>query len=46
MTLAVGGIVYLVALALVGGLTQQDMGVVWRAVPVGRLRHKLGRMTP
>jgi O-antigen/teichoic acid export membrane protein len=44
VTLAVGGIVYLVALALVGGLTQPDMGVVWRAVPAGRLRRKTGQI--
>ena len=31
-------------LALVGGLTQPDMGVVWRAVPAGRLRRKTGQI--
>jgi O-antigen/teichoic acid export membrane protein len=45
-TVAVAGMVYPAALALVGGLTQRDMDVIWRAIPVGRLRRKLGRATP
>ncbi len=45
-TVAVAGVVYPAALALVGGLTQRDMAVIWRAIPVGRLRRKLGRATP
>jgi O-antigen/teichoic acid export membrane protein len=39
-TVAIAGVTYLTALALVGGLAQPDMGVVWRAVPLGRLRKK------
>jgi O-antigen/teichoic acid export membrane protein len=35
---AVAGATYLVALVLVGGLTQPDMKIVWRALPLGRLR--------
>jgi O-antigen/teichoic acid export membrane protein len=42
LTVAVAGLTYLVALALVGGLTQTDMPVVWRAVPLGRLRTRVG----
>ncbi len=42
-TVAVGGITYLAALALVGGLNQQDMNVVWRALPLRQLRGKLGQ---
>jgi O-antigen/teichoic acid export membrane protein len=42
-TLLVGGVAYVAALATVGGLTQQDMGVIWRAVPMGRLWKKLVR---
>ena len=37
----VAGVTYLAALALVGGLTQPDMSVVWRAVPLRRLRGKI-----
>jgi hypothetical protein len=40
MTIFVAGVVYLIALALVGGLTQQDMDVVWRAIPLERLRRR------
>jgi O-antigen/teichoic acid export membrane protein len=36
VTVIVAGVVYLVALALVGGLTQQDMSVLWRAIPLER----------
>ncbi|MCQ3979487.1 MAG: hypothetical protein DPW09_39215, partial [Anaerolineae bacterium] len=36
----VAGVTYLIALALVGGLAQPDMAVLWRAVPVGRFRKK------
>jgi O-antigen/teichoic acid export membrane protein len=43
VTVAIGGVTYLLALLLVGGLTQQDMDVIWRAVPLGRLRERLGR---
>ena len=43
-TITVAGVVYLAALALVGGLTQQDMAVIWRALPLGRLRQKSGRV--
>jgi O-antigen/teichoic acid export membrane protein len=37
-TLMSGGVVYTLALALVGGLNQQDMGVLWRAIPGRGLR--------
>jgi O-antigen/teichoic acid export membrane protein len=37
-TVAVAGVTYLAALTLVGGLNQPDMGVVWQAVPVDKLR--------
>ncbi|MBN1220638.1 MAG: oligosaccharide flippase family protein [Anaerolineae bacterium] len=37
VTIAIAGVVYLLALALVGGLTQQDMDVVWREIPWRRL---------
>jgi O-antigen/teichoic acid export membrane protein len=38
---AAGGIVYFGVLALVGGFNQPDMGLVWRLVPVDRLRARL-----
>lgn len=41
LTVLVGGITYLAVLALVGGLTQPDMPMLWRAVPWGRLRRKV-----
>jgi hypothetical protein len=41
VTLAIGGVTYFFVLALVGGFTQQDMGVVWRAIPLGQLRERL-----
>jgi O-antigen/teichoic acid export membrane protein len=41
LTLGVGAIVYLVTLTLVGGLRQQDMRVVWAALPLDRLRQKI-----
>jgi O-antigen/teichoic acid export membrane protein len=37
---------YSLALALAGGLSQRDMDVLWRAVPLGRLRARLGRARP
>jgi O-antigen/teichoic acid export membrane protein len=40
VTFVVGAGVYLIALVLVGGLTQQDMGIIWRAVPLARLRKR------
>jgi O-antigen/teichoic acid export membrane protein len=43
VTLLVGGVVYAGVLALVGGFVQQDMRVVWRAIPVERWRGRLGR---
>jgi len=44
LTVLVAGVTYFMALALVGGLTQRDMNVVWRAVPVGWVRRKMGRI--
>ncbi len=44
LTVVLAGLIYLVALALVGGFTQQDMAVIWRAVPLGRLQERLGRI--
>jgi O-antigen/teichoic acid export membrane protein len=41
LTILVGGVTYLVVLALVGGLTQPDMPMLWRAVPWERLRQKM-----
>lgn len=38
LTIAAAVLVYFPTLALVGGLNQQDMSVVWRAIPMGRLR--------
>ncbi len=43
-TVAVAGVTYLAALALVGGLTQPDMSIVWRAVPVGWLKGRLSQL--
>ncbi|MEW5960692.1 MAG: polysaccharide biosynthesis C-terminal domain-containing protein, partial [Chloroflexota bacterium] len=43
LTIIVAGVTYFAALALVGGLTQADMPVVWRAVPLGRLRERWGQ---
>jgi O-antigen/teichoic acid export membrane protein len=40
-TTTLGGVVYLVSLALLGGLTQPDMDVLWRAIPLKRLQNKL-----
>lgn len=37
---AAAGGTYMAALALVGGLTQPDMDVIWRAVPLKRLRRQ------
>jgi hypothetical protein len=41
-TLLLGGVVYSAALASVGGLAQRDMRVLWRAIPLQRLRNRLG----
>jgi hypothetical protein len=41
VTITVAIVVYIPTLALVGGLTQQDMAIVWRAIPLGRLRAKI-----
>lgn len=35
---AAAGVTYMAALALVGGLTQPDMDVIWRALPLKSLR--------
>ena len=44
-TLIIGSVVYGVVLALTGGLMQQDMAVIWRALPVKRLRDRfIGKM--
>ncbi len=43
LTVLVAGGVYFAVLAAVGGLRQPDMHVVWRAIPVRRLRERLGR---
>jgi len=37
----VAGVVYLAALALVGGFNQPDMVLVWRLIPLDRLRARL-----
>ncbi|MCB9076779.1 MAG: oligosaccharide flippase family protein [Anaerolineaceae bacterium] len=36
-TLALGSVMYLAALAALGGLAQQDMAALWRAVPLDKL---------
>jgi O-antigen/teichoic acid export membrane protein len=38
LTVLLGGVVYGVTLPLLGGLNQQDMAVIWRAIPWKRLR--------
>jgi O-antigen/teichoic acid export membrane protein len=40
LTVIAAGATYLAALALVGGLTQPDMDVLWRAVPLKRPRRQ------
>ncbi len=35
---AIAGMVYIAVLALIGGLNQPDMGLVWRIIPLDRLR--------
>jgi O-antigen/teichoic acid export membrane protein len=40
LTVITAGATYLAALVLVGGLTQPDMNVLWRAVPLKRLRRQ------
>jgi O-antigen/teichoic acid export membrane protein len=39
MTTLLGGAVYLVTLFLLGGLAQQDMDILWRAIPLKRLQN-------
>ena len=46
MTIVVAGVVYFIALPLVGGLTQQDMDVVWRAIPLRQLRRRQNESLP
>jgi O-antigen/teichoic acid export membrane protein len=41
LTVLVAGVVYVAVLASIGGLTQKDMRLLWRALPVGRLKEKL-----
>jgi O-antigen/teichoic acid export membrane protein len=41
ITLVVGGAVYLATLGVIGGLRQQDMRVVWAAIPLDKIREKL-----
>jgi hypothetical protein len=38
---AVAGVVYFGVLALVGGFSQPDMALVWRLIPLDRLRAHL-----
>jgi hypothetical protein len=38
---AVAGVVYVGVLALVGGFSQPDMSLVWRLIPLDRLRARL-----
>ncbi|MCG3209987.1 MAG: hypothetical protein FOGNACKC_03616 [Anaerolineae bacterium] len=40
VTLLAGGGVYFGVLAAIGGLAQRDMAVVWRALPLSRLRRR------
>ena len=41
-TVVAAASLYLIALLLVGGLNQPDMHIIWRAMPLGRLKAKLG----
>jgi O-antigen/teichoic acid export membrane protein len=41
LLIPVGGVVYLVALALVGGFRQPDIDLLGRLIPIGRLRARL-----
>jgi O-antigen/teichoic acid export membrane protein len=41
VTVLVAGVVYVVVLVTVGGLTQRDMRVLWRALPLSRFKEKL-----
>jgi O-antigen/teichoic acid export membrane protein len=45
LTIAIAFAVYFPTLALIGGLTQQDMGTVWQAIPLGKLRYRLQKQT-
>jgi hypothetical protein len=40
----IAGGVYGCVLALLGGFNQPDMHLLWRLMPLGRLRKKLGRI--
>ncbi len=42
-TLSLGGLTYVVTLAAIGGLSQPDMAVLWRALPLAKLRQRLRR---
>ncbi|MCB0195162.1 MAG: oligosaccharide flippase family protein [Anaerolineae bacterium] len=42
-TLLLGTTMYFIALAAVGGLSQNDMAVIWRAIPLNKLRKSLKR---
>jgi hypothetical protein len=41
LLIPVGGVVYLVALALLGGFRQPDIDLLGRLIPIGRLRARL-----
>jgi O-antigen/teichoic acid export membrane protein len=43
---AVAGVVYVAVLILVGGFSQPDMAMVWRLIPLDRLRAKLHNYLP
>lgn len=42
-TVTVAAVSYTASLALVGGLSQRDMDILWRAIPFSRLRARLAR---
>jgi hypothetical protein len=42
-TIGLGGLIYIVALAAIGGFSQPDMAILWRAVPAAKLRQRWGR---
>ncbi|MCB0208322.1 MAG: oligosaccharide flippase family protein [Anaerolineae bacterium] len=42
-TLLLGTTIYFITLAAVGGLTQRDMTVIWRAIPLNKLKKSLNR---
>ncbi|MCB0178237.1 MAG: oligosaccharide flippase family protein [Anaerolineae bacterium] len=42
-TMTLGGVIYLAMLAILGGLAQQDMAILWRAIPIEKLKKSLSQ---